>query len=284
MNEFVHSVTLKAGSWQATVLPGFGMNMICLRCDGKAILREPSKEQTLQQDPHVYGIPLLFPANRTAGGRFSFEGKSYQLPVNEPGLGNNLHGDLYNAPFEVIQQNEASLAAVYENHGERYPFPFRMEITDMLSEQGLTRHLRLENIGETAMPFTLAFHTAFREPKQFSVPIGRCAKRDERFLPTGKWEKLSKAEDEYRSGTSSNGRAISGFFEADGHAVKLDEIRFAVSENFDQWILFNGGGKQGFLCIEPQCGQVNGLNIPGGHRVLEPGESETFTIYIGKNE
>ena len=124
MNEFAHSITLNAGPWQAVVLPGFGMNMISLRREDKPILREPADWQVLQQSPHVYGIPLLLPANRTVGGRFEFQGQIHQLPINEATLGNNRHGDLYNAPF------------------------------------------------------TLVFHTAFAEPKQFSVSVGRRAERE----------------------------------------------------------------------------------------------------------
>ena len=59
-------------------------------------------------------------------------------------------------------------------------------------------------------------------------------------------------------------------------------MRFTVSANFDQRVLFNGGGGQGFLCIEPQAGWVNGLNIPGAHKVLKKGQSEVYTMTIGK--
>lgn len=284
MEPFGNIITLTAGPWQAKVLPGFGMNLISLRHNDSPILREPGDEQTLIENPHVYGIPLLLPANRTAGGRFEFEGKVYQLPINEPAFSNHIHGFLYNAPFSVIQQSTQQVTAAYVNQGERYPFPFAMTITDTLSEAGLRRVLELKNTGDTAMPFTMAFHTSFTEPQSFSVPLGERAERGEGYIPTGKLEALSETEKEYRIGASSNGRAISGFYTAAGHRAKLDDIAFEVSENFDQWILFNGGGEQGFLCIEPQCGQVNGLNMPGGHHVLQPGETETFTIRIGKED
>jgi galactose mutarotase-like enzyme len=40
-----------------------------------------------------------------------------------------------------------------------------------------------------------------------------------------------------------------------------------------------GGGDKGFLCIEPQCGEVNGLNSDA-HRELAAGETETFVMTI----
>ncbi len=282
MEPFENEITLTAGQWQAKVLPGFGMNLISLRRNESPILREPADEQVLMENPYVYGVPLLLPANRTAGGRFEFEGKMYQIPINEPAFSNHIHGLLYNAPFEVLQQTGDSVTAAYENYGDRYPFPFVMIITDTLSEAGLHRRLELKNTGDTAMPFTLAFHTAFTEPAVFSVPLGKRAERDNNYIPTGKLEALSETEKEYLTEASSNGRAISGFYTAAGHRAMLDDTLFEVSENFDQWILFNGGGEQGFLCIEPQCGQVNGLNMPDGHHVLQPGEIEIFTFTIKK--
>ena len=58
-------------------------------------------------------------------------------------------------------------------------------------------------------------------------------------------------------------------------------IGFAVKDG-PEATLFNGGGKQGFLCIEPQAGWVNGLNIPSAHKVLGAGKSAQYEITIGK--
>ena len=66
---------------------------------------------------------------------------------------------------------------------------------------------------------------------------------------------------------------ISGYYKAGGHTAAVGRFTYTVSEEFDHWVLFNGRGESGLLCVEPQCGAVNGLNIPGGHRVLQPGES-----------
>lgn len=273
-----NGVILQAGAWQVRVLPDFGMNMISLTYGDKQILRSPQSMDALKKEPYVYGIPLLFPANRVEKGEFTFEEKSYYLPINEPGRNNHLHGLMFDAIFKLIEQTRSRVEANYENKGERYPFPFSMTITDTLTPEGLTRKLYLKNTGDTAMPYTLAYHTSFAEPAVFSVPIGRRFVCNENYIPTGEMAELTAQEQEYCTGTCPKGKKISGFYTAAGHTGYLDNIRFTVSENFDEWVTFNAGGEQGFLCIEPQCGQVNGLNRPGGHRVLLPGETEEFFV------
>ena len=58
---------------------------------------------------------------------------------------------------------------------------------------------------------------------------------------------------------------------------EIDDILYTVSDNFDHWIMYNAMGKRGFLCLEPQAGKVNGLNIEGGCPVIAPGKSHTYT-------
>ena len=282
MSLFEDSVILRAGVWTAEVLPRFGMNMISLRANGKHVLREAADWRTLCESPFLYGIPLLFPANRTLDGRFSFKGKSYQLPLNEPALGNHLHGLMYNAPFTIVRASENEITAVFENSGERYPFPFRMQITDRLDEHGMTRSLALCNTGTLTMPYTLAFHTTFVEPELFSAEIGLRHERSDRFVPTGQTGALTETEQRYRTGLCPKGLAISGYYAADGQTARLDDLVLEMSAGFDQRVLFNGGSSQHFLCIEPQAGMVNGLNMPGGHKTLLPGEETSYSISIQK--
>lgn len=275
--------TLRAGAWQAQVLPHLGMNMISLCCQDTPILRK-ADEQTLLQSPFLYGTPLLFPANRTRDGQFTFEGKTYDLPVNEESTRCHLHGCMHHAPFQVTEKTESTLLGRYENHGERYPFPFCMDICDVLSPDGWTRTLTLCNTGKSSMPYTLAFHTAFVEPARFCLPLAKKWARDQRYLPTGEEEPMTDTEKSYLTGCSPRGKAISGYFQAGGAWARVGDFCFTVSPNFDQRVLFNGGGGQGFLCIEPQAGMVNGLNMPWGFRVLKMGETERYTLMIRKAE
>ena len=259
---------LSDGTWQAEVRPEFGMNLSALSWQNTPILRAPKDTEALENDPFLHGVPLLLPANRTKNGQFSYGDRTFSLPLNEPLRHNHIHGLLFDAPFSVTEQRENTLCAVYRNRGERYPFAFDLTITDVI-EGGWHRKVELQALED--MPYTLAFHTTFVAPTEFSVPIGRRFLCDENYIPTGETVTAEPL-----------GQVISGFYEATGHQARLDGFTFTVSENFDQWVLFNGGGTKGFLCIEPQCGGVNGLNTPQ-HRILKAGESEIFTLEIRRN-
>ena len=273
------NVSIKNHDWELTLSPEVGMNPISLRYRGTPILREPSDENALLDEPVLYGMPILLPANRTKNARFTFEDKEYCLPMNEPQFKNHLHGRLYDAPFTVLSHGRTQVLSVLENKGEYYPFPFRLAFADELTEDGYHRCITLTNTGNTALPFTLALHTTFVEPKHFSVPLRERFVCDACHVPTGELLPLNDREASYSEGFSPDGSRISGFYKAGKGAALLDGWRFTVSDDFDEWILYNGNGNEGYLCLEPQCGEVNGLNTDG-HRVLQAGESMRFTVSV----
>lgn len=270
--------TLKCGLWEAECFPRWGMNTMILRHDGKDILRCPQSEDALLTSPIgplVYGQPLLMPANLTEDGCFTFEGTQYRLPITEHWNNCNLHGQLYMTPFTVVAHTETKIVGELRNGVLFYPFPFRLRITDELTEQGYTRTAVLENTGKTPMPYTLAFHTTFVAPDKLTLPVKAKVIYNERDLPVGSVP-VEGFKEAHITGD------LSDYFVSEGHTAILDDVVYSVSENFDHWITYNDGGGKGFLCVEPQCGAVNGLNTPGGHRVLQPGERETFIMTIQK--
>ena len=90
---------------------------------------------------------------------------------------------------------------------------------------------------------------------------------------------LDEQEKNYVTGSPSKGLEIVGYYEAGGHTSRIGDVLYTVSDNFDYWIMYNGRGTSGFLCIEPQAGKVNGLNIPDGYKVLAPCETVTYTTH-----
>lgn len=266
------------GRWEAAIYPEYGAALTALTCEGQELLRTPEDMGEWRKSPYLYGNPLLLPPNRTRDGVFTFRGNTYTLPVNEPDKKNHIHGLLFDAPFSVTERWENGLCCSYQNCGERYPFHFTVSFCYQISTSGLKVDLSLKNDGNTAMPLVLGFHTTFSEPQSFAVPIKERWERDERLLPTGRLLPLSTEEAAIKTGCSYHGIPLTGCFTSDGHTAKIGDFLMETSEEFDQWVLYNGGGKDGYLCVEPQTGPVNGLNIPGGARVLEAGE--TFHCWL----
>lgn len=267
---------LSRGLWTATIDPTSGANVISLRHGNVPVLQEPRPDNA---DPFLVGAPLLLPANRTANARFSFGGREYQLPVNEAN-GAHLHGLVHNAPFTVDAATESSAVLSLENHGEFYPFPFRLAVAYQLTEEGLHSRYTLTNTGSTPMPFTFGLHTTFREPDSFRVPLRDQQEKDSRHIPTGRHVPLDDQELGYVIGSPSRSLPISGFYRAAGDTAEIGtDYRYQVT-GFDHWILYNGGGRGGFLCIEPQLGGVNALNQPESCPRLLPGEVRTLQTWL----
>ncbi len=274
-------ITIQQDNWKAEIVPGCGGNLISLTYAGHPILRRPNNLQELLQNPCLYGLPLLMPANRVKGGRFSFCDRQYQLVINEPARDNHIHGLLNNADFNVIECSQNAVTSVFVNRGEQYPFLFSVKITDTLSQDGLVRKLILKNTGNGPMPYTLAFHAAFADQSFVSVPVAMRYQVDDNFIPTGLLQPLTQQEQVYRDGVDPRNSVLTGFYTSCGDTVAFGDFRMQVSDQFDHWTLFNAGGGRGFFCVEPQCGAVDGLN--NGHcNILQPGAEETFTLRIYK--
>ena len=266
--------------WQAEISACHGANIVKLRYRGKNILVPLESEEQLAVDPFVQGSPLLLPANRTAGGNFSFGGKEFTLPINDKKKLANLHGSLHRQVFSVLYSREDRVVLAYENRGEIYPFAFCITVEYQLTDSGLRETLILQNRAESDMPYTLALHTSFCEPSYFQVPVSLTQEKDENHIPTGRYLPLKPQEQQYVSGCSPRGINISGYYKASGQVAIIGKYTYTVSEQFDHFVLFNARGNSGYLCVEPQVGAVNGLNLPGGCRVIPAGGNDVLTVRI----
>ena len=276
-------IRISSGEWTADICPRLGGNVIGLSYKGEDVLRRLTDEEELKINPYLWGAPILMPANRTYQGKFLFEGKEYVLPLNEPRFNCNLHGSVLYESFETVSATDTEVTVrLTDKEAKSYPFPFRMTVTYTVSEEGLKSSYTVENIGDGNMPMTFCTHTTFTEPESFSVPIDMNQERDKFQIPTGRYVELSDQEKAYVTGSPSVGLYISGYFRSCGNTARVGAYKYAVSDNFNHWVFFNGGGNLGYLCVEPQSGKVNGLNYEDGYNLLRSGEKITFTTDIGR--
>jgi aldose 1-epimerase len=268
------------GRWKADVCTNYGANVIRLTFDGNDVLVPLESEMQLKENPYIQGAPLLLPANRTYKGEFTFEGNQYRLPLNEPSNNSHLHGLLHTQSFKVISATRESVVLSFCNRGKIYPFFFDIEVEYSLAQNAFEQYFRIKNTGGKNMPLTFALHTSFREPQNFSVPVYLCQEKDSHHIPTGRYVILNEQEALYPVGSKSKGIEISGYYKSCGNTAKIGDFYYTVSDNFDHWILFNGKGEKNLLCVEPQCGAVNGLNIKNGCKILLSGETVVFSTCI----
>lgn len=145
-----------------------GASLIELNLGGLSLIDLPgSSEHPLASNPY-HPSALLTPwVNRVRNGNYSFKGKNYQLPINEPALGNAIHGLLARAPFTLVQQSESSVTLEHAYKGEEpnYPFPFTFRYNYTLTDVGaLEITFEAQNTGPTAMPFACGWHPYFSFP------------------------------------------------------------------------------------------------------------------------
>ena len=84
-------------------------------------------------------------------------------PINEPNLGNAIHGLLARKPFEISQENsKATLSYRYTAEEKAYPFPFEMQLTYSFTEENIFQlRMTAKNTGEGNMPFACGWHPYF---------------------------------------------------------------------------------------------------------------------------
>ena len=159
-----HTIPLVSGRWTAEIAPDRGANPIRVQFGGADILIPWTAEA---ENPFLIGSPLLLPANRTAGGRFSFRGTEYTLPISDSFHCANLHGSLYLQRFQVTEQSPSCVGLHLENQGEIFPFAFVIRVRYHIEDSSFVSEYVIENPADTPMPFTFALHTTFRTQAGF---------------------------------------------------------------------------------------------------------------------
>lgn len=138
---------------------------------------------------------LPFP-NRMKDGKYDFEGKSYQFPVNDRHTNNNLHGFLETIPMEIIDneiinnQQMITLKGNFEGL-DYFPFPFEFRLKYILSDFELIIETKIKNIGKTNMPMGYGWHPYFKldtekiDDLSLQFPNCEAVVVDNRMMPTG---------------------------------------------------------------------------------------------------
>jgi aldose 1-epimerase len=162
---------------RAEIWPALGFNCYLWKTNSPA-----GALDVLYYDPNLFtggrptrsGIPILFPfPNRIRDGRYSWQGKDYQLPKNDPIAKNAIHGFACRKPWRVVDQgaDAASAWVTGEFQGSvdapeslpLWPADYRLRITIRLGVDRLDVESRVSAPG-AALPFGLGFHHYIRVP------------------------------------------------------------------------------------------------------------------------
>ncbi len=117
---------------------------------------------------NTYASAILFPfANRVKDGTYLFNGKTYQLEINEKGLNNAIHGLVYNKTFELLEEKvteaSASVTLIYNEKeiSKGFPFTYSIKLEYILTLSSLELKIEIVNTDVNDFPFTIGWHPYF---------------------------------------------------------------------------------------------------------------------------
>lgn len=305
-------ICLQNEEYTAEIIPETGAN--CCRLfhhpSTSDVLRSPRSLRELRGSPNVFGIPLLFPPGRIASGRYTFDGRTYHFPINEPTRGNHIHGMLSGMPFScaALGRDYAVLVLRVSEESPYLTFPHAFSIVReyRLTSRGLEHRLTVRNEGDRRMPCGVGFHTAFRVPFARAGSAAHCtlglqADRlilldSQSYLPKGMTDADDPLSDSLRRGEcpATGGQISAVFHTNDGIAVLLDrkaglQVLYHAGKALAFFVIWNGDGRQGFVCLEPQSWMPDAPNLPypweqSGVDALMPGEERLYKQWIGIRE
>lgn len=197
--------------------------------------------------------PMLPWAGRIRDGRFKFEARNFQLPLN---MGAHaIHGIGFAMPWQMESRDarsmELSLALPQD---ECWPFGGtacqRME----LSEDQLEFHLSVK-AGALAMPAVIGWHPWFRKPQRLS------------FSPDGIYPRDADGIATLPLAPPSAGPWDDCFANTKTVTLEYAEYQVHLSSDCTHWVVYDEADEA--ACVEPQSGPPDAFNIEPF--VLQPG-------------
>jgi len=273
------------------IIPSLGGMLSQLNWDGNVIKIPFADRYNLGDNPY-HPSALLAPwVNRIRNGNYSFEGRNYQLPINEPNLGNAIHGLLARKPFEChIENQKATLRYKYQVDEKAYPFPFEMKLGyEFLENNVFQMYFEAKNTGTSNMPYACGWHP------YFTIPEGELADWTIKFNSESKCisdsQMIPLREEQYDAsmGVDLGKETLDNVFrlqKMSQHITQLISKKTGASLFMEQssidfpfLVVFAPEGEN-CIAIEPMTANTDAFNTGDGLKVLPPGEAFQLSVKI----
>ena len=295
----------------AEVWPALGFD--CIRW---VAVRDGQALDLLYSDPALFqggrptrsGIPVLFPfPNRIRDGRFTWEGKTYQLPLTDPVQKNAAHGFACRVPWRVVDSGADAKSAWVTGEFRcsvdapaslpLWPADHQLRLTLRLGMGTLRLEAEVHNPDSKALPFGLGYHPYFLlgdgEDSLVEVPAGEYWAL-EGNLPTGDRLEVDASRDlsvprrvgdlhldDVLTTLPARPPRVDGLIErATIRANAGAPMRLFCSPAFREMVVFTPPHRQAF-CVEPYTCTTDAVNLPdGGLLVLPPGQTWSAVVEL----
>lgn len=199
--------------------------------------------------------PMLPWAGRIRRGRFAFEGRAYQLPLN---LGEHaIHGVGFALPWRVEDSSPVH-AELSLDLPEDARWPFGGVARQRIEVQDDALHMLLSvTADERSMPVVIGWHPWFRKPDKIEFKPTRFYPRDAEGIavrpvgkpPPGPWDDC--------------------FVNDEPVLIERDGQRLRLVSNCRHWVVYDETAHA--TCIEPQSGPPDAFSLEPTR--LAPGSS-----------
>jgi aldose 1-epimerase len=310
----VYSLHDDATGAAASVLPSYGFNLFDLRLPLAGAVRQVLVASPDFADhpahPAGNGTPILFPfPNRIRNGRFTFEGRTYQLPAtNGP---NAIHGFAMTAPWDVIEHkavaDRAYIVGSYQiskhspDSRSLWPTDALLQVAYSLAGRRLSMTVTVSNPAAANLPYGFGIHPYFRlpfppggDPAQTKVilPASKYWVLKD-FLPGGEVRPVDSRLD-FRGGLPRNGLVLDDvltglqYHNRRGTARLVDlekkaEFQLTFDDGIRELVVYTPPQKPDVLAVEPYTQTTDAINLQplgldAGLRVLGHGRQDTFSL------
>ncbi len=275
-----------------SIIPAFGALITSVRLGGVEVLDGPEKPES-GINPAFRGSLLAPFANRVNHGRYSFQGKTYRLPVNEKARDNALHGFVYKQKFEVARESTGQDQILIELHssyngGQRgFPFPFDTRFTVVLDDrEGLICTLEFVNTGNSDLPLTAGWHPYYTLQADagrllLKFPEGELLETDERMIPNGRTRKYEVFKDLAPIGERQFDNIFKFLNPGPRERILLKNPDNGITIEtwqetsfFNYWVVYIPPERKS-VAIEPMSGNIDAFNNGDGLTVIRPGKSKS---------
>ncbi len=244
--------------------------------------------------PRGAGTVLVPWPNRTAGGRWTWNGVEQRLALSEPAAGNAIHGLLRHTFYEVVERSADTVALrarIAPQSG--WPVPLAVQVRYAVAADGLSVTHVVENLGAGAVPFGVGAHPYVRAGDAATDDCtlhlaASTALPLEQGLPTGP-ARPAAGDDDLSAGRPLAGleldHAFGGCAPADGDTLVRHRlvgpgggVELWAEPDF-RWVqVFTPAdhpGRGRAVAVEPMTCPPDALNSGTDLIILEPGESWT---------
>lgn len=285
-------ITIKdpnSGSF-AEIMPELGSILTKLHLKNTDVIVCP-----VHGDDYKHGFPsaFMFPfPSRIEHGKYEFEGKSYQFPINEPARGHAIHGFTSHLPFEVNNKTENTISCTlkYEGDYEGYPFPFEVEVQYEILNHCLYITYLAKNTGESNMPCAMGWHPYFKlgdtkvDDLTINIPAVKVIKLDEGMIARGEEDSdLGKTIDLKDKVLDNGFRVIEKGDSVQTELISKDKKLVVWQEQGDEkfkYLVIYTPPTRDCVAIEPLTSNINAFNNKEGLITLKPSASMTQRIKV----